>query len=91
MSEDRDIVDQILEDLDIDRDGETSQEAENRGGEEDASKADRLERLREAGAITDEEYDILQSHFRRRMRKAEHPRQMRRSSDSPLSPARGQT
>lgn len=67
MSEDRDKVDQILEDLDI-QSGSTEpasdsgKEAETETGAQDTTE-DRLPRLHEAGAITDEEYDVLQSHL----------------------------
>jgi len=66
MSEDRNMVDQILDDLGIQRDGEdgaSSIEEEANAGEEEASNADRLAQLHEAGAITDEEFDVLQSHL----------------------------
>lgn len=67
MSGDRNMVDQILDDLGIQRDGadgeaESSQGEDDAGGEE-ASNADRLAQLHEAGAITDEEYEVLQSHL----------------------------
>lgn len=67
MSGDRDMVDQILDDLDIQRDGADGEagpsEVEDGPGEEELSTAERLARLHEAGAITDEEYDVLQSHL----------------------------
>lgn len=60
-----DKVDQILEDLDI-QTGST--ESASSSGEEvetgaEGTTEDRLTRLHEAGAITDAEYDILQSHL----------------------------
>lgn len=65
MSEDRDKVDQILEDLDIQSgstDPASGAEEEAEAGAEETTE-DRLTRLHEAGAITDEEYDVLQSHL----------------------------
>jgi len=60
-----DKVDQILEDLDIQTgstDSTSGSEEEAETGAEETTE-DRLTQLYQAGAITDEEYDILQSHL----------------------------
>lgn len=67
MSEERDAVDQILDDLDLGGEatdsGDDSTGGQSESEEESESTTDRLERLHEAGAITDEEYEVLQSHL----------------------------
>jgi len=66
MSEERDTVDQILDDLDLD--GEATESGEDTRGEqsgstdESTSTTNRLDQLHEAGAITDEEYEVLRDH-----------------------------
>lgn len=60
-----DKVDQILEDLDIQTGSTDSASGSGKEAETGAEETteDRLSRLHNAGAITDEEYDILQSHL----------------------------
>jgi len=67
MSDDIDKVDEILDELDL---GDGTSEAVPEPAENDPSPADeevateaRLSMLHDAGAITDEEYEILQSHY----------------------------
>jgi len=66
MSEERDAVDQILDDLDLGGEamesGDDSTGGQSESEEESESTTDRLERLHEAGAITDEEYEVLRDH-----------------------------
>jgi len=77
MSEERDAVDRILEDLDIG--GETTESSDDVSGEQldsrndSASTTNRLERLYEAGAITDEEYEVLRSYVSKGEGSSEQP------------------
>ena len=67
MSDDIGKVDEILDELDLgEGKSETAPEAVEDGEtlvDEDTEPEDRLSRLHEAGAITNEEYEILQAHF----------------------------
>lgn len=67
MSDDTNKVDEILDELNL-GEGDTeppfdSKKAEEPLPTEKTETADRLSRLNKAGAITDEEYEVLQSHF----------------------------
>lgn len=67
MSDESDKVDEILDELDLGGDvtattPESAKDEETVAEEETDSK-DRLSLLHDAGAITDEEYEVLQAHF----------------------------
>lgn len=77
MSDDISKVDEILDELDLGGDAtESSSESVEDGetvSDEDTESRDRLSKLHEAGAITDEEYEVLQAHFEENESPVEEP------------------
>lgn len=67
MSDDIGKVDEILDELDLgegkSETGSESVEDKEPLADEDTEPEDRLSRLHEAGAITDEEYEVIQRHY----------------------------
>lgn len=66
MTDETEIVDEILADLELDGTNDSSLDQgddETQPSEDPVSTSERLGRLHEAGAITDKELEILQSHL----------------------------